>query len=348
MGHDFSDVKIHTGNEAATSANEIKARAYTTDNHIVFNEAEYNHSTAEGKKLLAHELAHVVQNKKGMLQNDDIHRKTLTPLCKRLDAFITYESIQGIDFMIGLETGKPQFETEKFKKKVENNIETMAKQIVQDNLLIKNPSERVKKCFIVGTSTRLALDNTENILLIHPKNADGETVAHEMGHALFSFMKNNTNPKLMDVKGTEKLLLKIADIFERLRAEKIEVTPKDLRPATHIVNPEVWGGLSPEHPDKDVDEFFASAKASFEFGKDALIDTIIKFGRHNLNIISACAELIKVLDDFFTKGQLPEPDEKIGNEKAARSKIAGISGPEPFERSLLTTRLLNTLVNKSC
>jgi hypothetical protein len=63
MGHDFSDVKIHTGNEAATSANEINARAYTKGNNIVFNEGEYNPSTSKGKKLLAHELTHVIQQK---------------------------------------------------------------------------------------------------------------------------------------------------------------------------------------------------------------------------------------------------------------------------------------------
>lgn len=63
MGHDFSEVKIHTGNEAATSAGEINARAYTTGNHIVFNEGQYNPYSNDGKKLLAHELTHVVQQK---------------------------------------------------------------------------------------------------------------------------------------------------------------------------------------------------------------------------------------------------------------------------------------------
>lgn len=67
MGHDFSDVKIHTGSEAATSAREINARAYTIGNHIVFNDGEYNPSSHAGKKLLAHELTHVVQKKSNNL-----------------------------------------------------------------------------------------------------------------------------------------------------------------------------------------------------------------------------------------------------------------------------------------
>lgn len=62
IGADFSDVKIHTGKEAADSAKEINAQAYAYGNHIVFNEGKYQPETSEGKHLLAHELAHVVQN----------------------------------------------------------------------------------------------------------------------------------------------------------------------------------------------------------------------------------------------------------------------------------------------
>jgi hypothetical protein len=58
---DFSNVKIHTDKEAADSAKAINAKAYTTGNHIVFNEGQFNDQTREGKKLLAHELTHVLQ-----------------------------------------------------------------------------------------------------------------------------------------------------------------------------------------------------------------------------------------------------------------------------------------------
>jgi Domain of unknown function (DUF4157) len=64
MDADFSRVKIHSDKEAAESASAINARAYTVGEHIVFNEGEYNDSTDVGKKLLAHELTHVIQQKK--------------------------------------------------------------------------------------------------------------------------------------------------------------------------------------------------------------------------------------------------------------------------------------------
>lgn len=61
IGADFSEVKIHTGQEAAQSAKDINAQAYAYGKHIVFNEGKYQPETSEGKHLLAHELTHVVQ-----------------------------------------------------------------------------------------------------------------------------------------------------------------------------------------------------------------------------------------------------------------------------------------------
>jgi hypothetical protein len=75
MRTDFSDVKIHTDKEAAESANEINAQAYTYGNHIVFNEGKYQPQSSDGKHLLAHELAHVVQNN----GPDKMHRQPNSP-----------------------------------------------------------------------------------------------------------------------------------------------------------------------------------------------------------------------------------------------------------------------------
>lgn len=61
MGYDFSEVRVHTDHEAGESAKEVNAKAYAIDHHIVFNEGQYNPESYEGKKLLAHELTHVVQ-----------------------------------------------------------------------------------------------------------------------------------------------------------------------------------------------------------------------------------------------------------------------------------------------
>ncbi|ELZ02265.1 hypothetical protein C482_05286 [Natrialba chahannaoensis JCM 10990] len=58
---DLSNVRIHTGANAASAADAIDAKAFTCGNDVVFNSGEYNPESAEGQFLLAHELAHVTQ-----------------------------------------------------------------------------------------------------------------------------------------------------------------------------------------------------------------------------------------------------------------------------------------------
>jgi Domain of unknown function (DUF4157) len=65
LGHDLSTVRVHTDGAAAASASSVNARAYTVGPHIVFASREYAPRTAEGGRLLAHELAHVVQQSGG-------------------------------------------------------------------------------------------------------------------------------------------------------------------------------------------------------------------------------------------------------------------------------------------
>ncbi|GAA2827603.1 eCIS core domain-containing protein [Crossiella cryophila] len=58
---DFSQVRVHTGPEAAAAANALDARAYTVGQHIVFGAEDYRPSAMAGRGLLAHELAHTLQ-----------------------------------------------------------------------------------------------------------------------------------------------------------------------------------------------------------------------------------------------------------------------------------------------
>jgi Domain of unknown function (DUF4157) len=61
FGFDFSRVRVHDGPAGAQSARELSARAYTAGHHLVFGAGEYAPATHEGRRLIAHELAHVVQ-----------------------------------------------------------------------------------------------------------------------------------------------------------------------------------------------------------------------------------------------------------------------------------------------
>jgi hypothetical protein len=61
LGFDFSQVRVHTDSIAAESARAVHALAYTVGQDIVFGAGRYAPATVEGQRLLAHELAHVVQ-----------------------------------------------------------------------------------------------------------------------------------------------------------------------------------------------------------------------------------------------------------------------------------------------
>ena len=74
FGYNFSSVRLHTNDEANQSTKNINARAYTINNNIVFGNNEYQPNANKGKKLLAHELAHVVQQNKPELQKKTIQR----------------------------------------------------------------------------------------------------------------------------------------------------------------------------------------------------------------------------------------------------------------------------------
>lgn len=62
LGHDLADVRVHTDGPAARSARDLDARAYTVGHNVMFAAGQYEPGTAEGRWLLAHELAHVVQH----------------------------------------------------------------------------------------------------------------------------------------------------------------------------------------------------------------------------------------------------------------------------------------------
>ena len=61
FGHDFGKVRVHRDAAAAASARDVAARAYTVGQHVVFGAGSYAPASRGGRSLIAHELAHVVQ-----------------------------------------------------------------------------------------------------------------------------------------------------------------------------------------------------------------------------------------------------------------------------------------------
>ncbi len=65
FAHDFSRVRVHSNAKATESAKAVNALAYTVGQDVVFGEGRYSPNILSGKRLLAHELTHVVQQAQG-------------------------------------------------------------------------------------------------------------------------------------------------------------------------------------------------------------------------------------------------------------------------------------------
>jgi hypothetical protein len=63
FGAEFSRVKVHVDDRAAGLARQLNARAFTIGNDVFFNRGEFRPQQTDGKRLLAHELSHVVQQR---------------------------------------------------------------------------------------------------------------------------------------------------------------------------------------------------------------------------------------------------------------------------------------------
>lgn len=72
FGHDFSKVRVHSDDKAAQSAHDVHALAYTVGNDVVLGKPQMSSRSRSGRQLLAHELAHVVQQSAGSAVSDPL------------------------------------------------------------------------------------------------------------------------------------------------------------------------------------------------------------------------------------------------------------------------------------
>jgi hypothetical protein len=112
IGADFGGVRIHTGDDAVKMNRELGAQAFTHGNDIYFNSGKYDPATSNGKRLLAHELTHVVQQGAAPAAAEKaptpaktapgVQRDTSTPLPKeaKVDKKSKVASLQSGEFSV--------------------------------------------------------------------------------------------------------------------------------------------------------------------------------------------------------------------------------------------------------
>jgi hypothetical protein len=75
FGRSFRNVRVHDDRDAAEAAQSVRARAFTVREHVAFGQGRYSPETTEGRRLLGHELAHVVQWAEGRLSDSYLGRQ---------------------------------------------------------------------------------------------------------------------------------------------------------------------------------------------------------------------------------------------------------------------------------
>ncbi|NNG00311.1 MAG: DUF4157 domain-containing protein [Desulfobacteraceae bacterium] len=253
FGQDFSLVRVHTNAKAAESAKSLDARAYTVGNHIAFDTGEYKPTTLIGEALIAHELAHVVQQKNvknGQLKasqqletslETEANEAALDVVANRLGH--SKSSILGFknSFSTGIRTGlhlqrcargasKEMSDKEKFEvtKRKLSEAEKGFK-IASKALSNKEAAKKASKVADTLGKANKAIDTIEKGTVIFEgiKNLkdlsdsdpykDPEKFAKEAGETLASLGKVMTYSKIPGVSAYGEFLSKAGDFFVNMR-----------------------------------------------------------------------------------------------------------------------------------
>jgi hypothetical protein len=362
---DFSRVRVHTGERAAHEAKGVGAAAFTIGRDMGFAARRYQPGTTEGGRLLAHELTHVVQqsstgptlqcapDKKSKKPAKAVERKAKQPAkagekqavdlglpWTHGDYSLFEESSSGIRFLVGIAGTE--------EATIRAAIPAIGKRIADDNKLVKDPAQQVLTCIIaVPTTTRFAHWQGTPVLMLEPKDVNLATAAHEMGHAVFHYLKGRAASKEKDAGGAGNFRLMIGDIYARLSTTKEYTFQEKTIPAgLWIADPsQVSPGSPSEHPWQDPDEFFASAKAAFQVDRKGFEASIARFTKHDPAVAQPAKELMALLEQFLGKTRLPaKPSLSKERTATAKSELEREKGVSKVEETIMPNTALDWLL----
>jgi Domain of unknown function (DUF4157) len=226
FGHDFSRVRLHTSAAAEQSTRDVNAHAYTVGHNIVFGAGRFTPQTHEGRRLIAHELTHVVQQSRSQLPIATATRPGLVQRqkgdAKQAVSAKVEEAIKKLKAKFGLaevteEKGATWSESE--LAKVDAAFSKVSK---EDKPLLKNlylvrtdkfePKVQGGKTFKIAGITY----DTGTIRLAREAfQGDASTILHEVGHLI----QNKVAFAMLD-KSKSKFDLEAARLMMEERRKK--------------------------------------------------------------------------------------------------------------------------------
>lgn len=215
---------------------------------------------------------------------------------------------------------------------VRKAIPAIAAHVAADNKAIKAPEKRVMTCVIAPTTTRFAFLHGTPVLMLDPADANVETAAHEMGHAIFQAYDTQGSPGKQRSAPAAGLHMQLADIYARLQQTKEHtIGEKTVSAGLWIADPSVWNpGAKSEHPWDDPDELFASAKEAYQVNRAGFKRAIAAMTKVDPAVRTPASDLLGLLDTLFTQGKRAGkavPKERTPAAEAAMART-GVSNVE--------------------
>jgi hypothetical protein len=328
---DLSAVRIHADAEAGALTRTMRAAAVTVGDDVYFAAGRFRPDTRPGRALIAHELTHVQQQRRDgtlgpQLSPDPPAQQPQTaggpaqqpqsPAAGTLqlpwsdgDLSLFEVTSSGIWFLVAVPMAK---ETD-----IRALIPKLCAQILRDNKRILAPAFRVMTCLIADVrevSSEFVRWQGAPTIFLKLTNATTETVAHEMGHATleaFAAPAASGGPTAAQAAADQEIRLRFASLFVRL---------SQTTGGLDMVDPEQWapGKWGKEHPSKDTDEFFASAKAAYQTDRKALQASIDRAANTDNAVGPLGKEMMDLLDAAYGNAAMPAQALTPAQQKAAQ------------------------------
>jgi Domain of unknown function (DUF4157) len=379
LGHDFARVRIHAGERAAFSARALDASAYTLGQDIVFDSGQYSPRSDRGRRLLAHELVHVVQQREqGSLilarqptperTPPDAPEKTMpqqpaapqqspaqqnpaqSDLCAKVD-------LANLQLPRKNKAGGVFFEVTskgirflvavpaKQESKIRGKIDDVATQIARVKGFASAAPGRVALVIVTEGGSQFVSFCGQSALFIKPEEFTAGTGAHESMHDVTDVLLHQSQGSGPQAGGAKNVLDQVADIFVQLGQLTIKVGKVE-EAATNIVDPQILNPKqTPEHPGDNMDEFFSSAVEVYTVYRALFLKKIEEFKKTNPQLKDPTDKLIKLLDDFTGKQSLPESAVPVSSSQSIQAAEKGIRPTDIVDGGyLLTHSMLNELL----
>lgn len=140
FGENFSDIQLHTDSHAAGLASSMNARAFAVGNHIAFGSGEYQPNTLVGDALMAHELAHVQQQRGATIQakgENQAHEEEADSMALFTVQNLFDKKDNKVDKSI---LGKSHLSLQRCSK-TDNVLAQKEKELIKYNEIINNPTK---------------------------------------------------------------------------------------------------------------------------------------------------------------------------------------------------------------